>query len=166
MTVSEPVLAPREKVFAAMVDLRSQEKWILGTRLFGLSGPVDVPEVGSRLAALTGVAGIGVLDLMVVTQYEPPVRWETEHVGAFRGRGVFAVESVPSGSRAVWVEEIELPFGLLGRLGWVLVRPATRWGLHRSLRRLARGVESGTLPLDTGADGPRNGPRRPEQSGL
>ena len=168
MTVSEPVTAPREKVFAAMVDLRSQEKWILGTRLFGLSGPVGVPEVGSRLAALTGVAGIGVLDLMVVTRYEPPVRWETDHVGAFRGRGVFAVESLPSGSRAVWVEEVELPFGLLGRLGWVLVRPAIRWGLHRSLRRLARGVESGTLPLHADGDGDGDGPgeqRPPGQSG-
>ena len=154
LTVSEPVSAPPETVFEAMVDLRSQEKWVLGTRLFALSGPAEVPQVGSRLAALTGVGGIGVLDLMIVTRYEPPERWETDHVGAFRGRGVFAVEPRPAGAQAVWVEEVELPFGVLGRLGWVLVRPAIRWGLRQSLRRLARGVESGTLPVRA-TGGPR-----------
>ena len=66
------VSASVEDVFAAMVDLRAQDKWILATKLFALEGDIAVPHVGSKIAALTGVAGIGVLDTMTVTVYQPP----------------------------------------------------------------------------------------------
>lgn len=142
------VRAPIEGVFAAMIDLPSQDKWILATRLFALDSGVEVPGVGSQIAALTGLAGIGVLDTMTVTVYDPPHRWETSHTGnAIKGVGIFTVEPGPRGARVTWAEEVELPFGVVGRLGWVVVKPVVRWALAASLRRLAAGIASGTLPV-------------------
>ena len=142
------VAAPAEVAFAAMVDLASQDRWMLGTKLFPLEGDVPVPGVGSRLAALTGVGGIGMLDTMVVTVFDPPHRWETTHTGhAFKGVGIFQVETRGGGSRITWTERIELPLGVLGRLGWPVAKPLVRWGLVRSLHTLARGILDGTLPV-------------------
>ena len=47
------------------------------------------------------------------------------------------------GSRFVWREDLELPLGLLGRLGWPLVRPVFAFGVQLSLRRFGRWVEAG-----------------------
>jgi len=135
-------------VFAAVVDLPSQDRWMLGTRLFALSGDTDVPQVGAKIAALTGVAGVGVLDTMTVTVFDPPHRWETEHTGhAFKGVGTFLVEPAAGGTRVTWAEEIRLPLGLVGGFGWKAAKPLVRWGLAVSLRRLARGVLAGSLPV-------------------
>jgi hypothetical protein len=139
-----------QAAFAAVVDLPSQEKWIIATRLYPIAGQIAVPHVGSRLAAFTGFASIGFLDTMVVTDYDPPWRWVTEHEGDFvQGAGILQVEPLANGCRVTWAEELELPFGFLGRLGWPLVRPIVRLGLLASLRRMARLVDRGLLPLTT-----------------
>jgi hypothetical protein len=93
------------------------------------------------------VAGrrLGFLDTMVIERWEPPRSCHVRHTGrVVRGTGTFAVESLPGNrSRFVWREDLELPLGLLGRLGWPLVRPAFAWGVRLSLRRFARWVEAG-----------------------
>ncbi|GGL95862.1 SRPBCC family protein [Nakamurella endophytica] len=148
LEVGLDIAAPVESVFQAMVDLPSQERWMLLTRLYPLAGDAPVPAVGSRLAALTGIGGMGVLDTMQVTVFDPPRRWETRHDGGLiKGRGIFEVRPAAAGARAVWIEDLELPLGLLGGIGWLVLRPAFRWGLGRSLRTLAAGVTGGTLPL-------------------
>jgi hypothetical protein len=61
-----------------------------------------------------------------------------------RGSGSFEVHDTGSGrSWVVWSEWIDLPLGLLGRLGWPLVRPLVRAGVAFSLRRLAKHVQAG-----------------------
>lgn len=146
---SVDVAATVEVAFSAMVDLASQDRWMLGTKLFPLEGEVAVPGVGSRMAALTGIGGIGVLDTMVVTVFDPPYRWETTHTGnAFKGIGIFSVEARGNGARITWTERIELPLGILGRLGWPLAKPLVRWGLAKSLHSLAAGILDGTLPVN------------------
>lgn len=148
VAVSVDVAASVELAFAAMVDLASQDRWMLGTKLFPLEGDVPVPGVGSRMAALTGIGGIGVLDTMMVTVFDPPHRWETTHTGnAFKGVGIFLVEPHGAGSRITWKEQIELPLGILGRLGWPVAKPLVRWGLAKSLQSLAKGILDGTLPV-------------------
>lgn len=137
-----------ETAFAAVVDLPSQEKWIIATRLYPIDGDVSIPQVGSRMAAFTGFGSIGFLDTMVVTEYDPPWRWITQHEGDFvQGVGIFEITSTATGCRFTWAEELELPFGILGRLGWPLVKPIAHLGLLASLRRMARQLASGALPL-------------------
>jgi hypothetical protein len=57
------------------------------------------------------------------------------------------VQATPGGSRVTWAEELDLPFGVVGRLGWPLIRPLARIGLQASLRRMAKQIANGTLPL-------------------
>ena len=69
------------------------------------------------------------------------------HTGrVVRGSGVFSVveRRTPDGREAstfVWGEQLDLPLGLLGALGWPLVKPAFAWGVQRSLDELARRCE-------------------------
>ena len=44
-----------DTAFSAVADLPSQEKWIIATRLYPIEGPVSIPQVGSRMAAFTGL---------------------------------------------------------------------------------------------------------------
>ena len=101
--------------------------------------------VGGGIEAFTGVGPLGVLDRMQITLWEPPRRCHVQHHGRVgRGTGAFEVEPLPGGrSRFVWREDLDLPLGVLGRLGWPLVRPAFAFGVQLSLRRFARWVEAG-----------------------
>ena len=143
------VAAPPEAVFAAVADWEGQSAWVAFTTVTAGGGP---HRVGERLVAVTKVAGVGFSDPMEVTRWEPPRRIDVRHHGrVLRGTGTFLVEPAPGGAWFVWSEDLDLPLGAAGRLGFAVVGPAFRLMLRRSLRRLARMVESKPRP--------RTGPR-------
>lgn len=134
--------------FAALVDPRSQEKWIPLTTLYEIAGESAVPHAGSRLAAFTGIGSIGFLDTMTVTEYAPPHRWITHKDGdLLRGVGIMQVDRTSAGCRVTWANELELPLGILGRAAWLVAGPLAHVLLQAALRRLARQLVSGALPL-------------------
>ncbi|MDQ3760366.1 MAG: SRPBCC family protein [Actinomycetota bacterium] len=137
LTERVDVDAPPETVFAAATDWERQREWMLGTTVRVRRG--DGRSVGSEVEAVTGICGIGATDSMRITVWDAPVRCEVRHTGwVVRGTGIFTVQ--PCGHAAatlVWTEQLELPLGALGRLGWPLVRPVFAWGLRRSLDRFA-----------------------------
>jgi hypothetical protein len=138
------VAAPPEAVFAAVADWEGQSAWVAFTTVTAGGGP---HRVGERLLAVTKVAGVGFSDPMEVTRWEPPRRIDVRHHGrVLRGTGTFLVEPAPGGAWFVWSEDLDLPFGLAGRLGFAVAGPAFRLMLRRSLRRLARMVESKPKP--------------------
>ncbi len=130
-----------ERAFAELSDAEGQGRWMLGTSIHPVAGPLTSPEVGARLVAFTGVLGFGILDLMEVTEHVPGRRWVVAHHGAvIKGNGIFSVDPVPGNpDRALvrWAEELDLPFGLVGRAGWLIAKPAVRWGLQKSLNSFA-----------------------------
>lgn len=138
-----PVRASVAEVFAAATDWETQGRWMLGTRVENATP--DLVGVGGRVRAFTGIGPIGFWDTMEITQWDPPHLCRVLHTGALvRGPGEFAVTAGDGGaSTFAWREELDLPFGLLGRLGYPLVAPAFLFGLRLSLRRFARYVESG-----------------------
>ena len=143
------VAAPPEAVFAAVADWEGQSAWVAFTTVTADGGP---HRVGERLLAVTKVAGVGFSDPMEVTRWEPPRRVDVRHHGrVLRGTGTFLVEPAPGGAWFVWSEDLDLPLGAAGRFGFAVVGPLFRRMLRRSLRRLARMVES--------APRPRTGPR-------
>ncbi len=135
------VEAPAEATWAAAVDWDRQGEWMLGTRVRGTAQ--DGVGVGGGIEAFTGVGPLGFLDTMVITAWDPPRRCDVRHTGrVVRGTGEFVVERRgPAASVFVWREDLELPLGPLGRLGWPLVRPAFAAGVRWSLKRFARQVE-------------------------
>ena len=143
LALSVDVDAPVERTWEGATDWAGQGEWMLGTSVQGGTG------VGAEIEAFTGVAvgrlRLGFLDTMRITRWDPPLRCDVLHTGrVVRGTGTFAVEPREGGrSRFLWREDLELPLGVVGRLGWVLVRPLFRAGVQLSLRRFARWVEAG-----------------------
>ena len=134
------VAAPVEVAWEALTDWQSQSGWMVLTNVTVDPGG---HRVGERLDAFTGVAGVGFHDRMEVTRWDPPRRVEVAHLGrVVRGAGVFEVRPAPGGAWLVWIEDLDLPLGVAGRLGFAVLRPAFQLMLRRSLRRLAREVEA------------------------
>lgn len=135
LTVDVP--ADPQTVFDAMTDWDFQHEWMLGTTVRAQAH--DGQGVGGAIAAFTGVGPVGFWDTMTITRWEPPHVVEVDHTGKIvRGIGVFRVERAGSGSRFVWLEEVDLPLGRLGQMGWYIVKPLLAAGVALSLRRFAR----------------------------
>jgi hypothetical protein len=141
LTVAVDVAAPAAEVWAAVTDWPGQGEWMLGT-VVEVDGEGDGRRLGARLTAVTGAGPAAFRDPMEIVEWDPPRRCVVRHLGAVvRGKGVFeVVELTPDRAQFVWSEVLELPLGLLGRLGWPLVRPAFRSGVRVSLDRMARQV--------------------------
>lgn len=143
LVLTVPVAAPAVSVFAGATDWDAQSRWMLGTRVRGTTqGGVGV---GGGVEAFSGFGRLGFLDTMVITLWEPPHRCHVRHTGLLvKGTGWFEVqERGPSSSVFLWREDLDLPLGALGRLGWPLVKPVFAAGVRLSLRRFARWVEAG-----------------------
>jgi uncharacterized protein YndB with AHSA1/START domain len=151
ITVSVDVDAPVETVWREVTDWEAQGEWMLGTEVRVTRG--DGVSVGSELAATTGVGPLGVTDTMEIVGWDPPHRATVRHTGrAVRGSGTFTVVERPGGgSTFLWSEQLELPLGVLGAVGWPVVRPAFRAGLVYSLRKLARRCEADARGQDPAA---------------
>ena len=130
VTVSVDVDAPPETVWAAAVDWDRQSEWVALTTVSGGHGP------GATVTAVTGVGPLAFADPMTITTWDPPWRCVVRHEGrVVRGAAAFEVQPLPDGrSRFVWTEWLVLPFGLVGELGFALVRPLVMVWLRRSLR--------------------------------
>ncbi|HZU56391.1 MAG TPA: SRPBCC family protein [Actinocrinis sp.] len=140
LSVSVLVSAPVQEVWDATTDWERQSGWMLGTRVRGTAQ--GGRGVGGGIEAWTGIGPIGFLDTMVITAWEPPHRCLVEHTGRLlKGSGAFEVADAGDGvSRLTWTEDIKLPLGVLGRIGWPLVRPVVRLGIAHSLGKLAAAV--------------------------
>ncbi|MFD9891263.1 SRPBCC family protein [Amycolatopsis sp. NPDC059027] len=141
LVLSVDVGASAGTTWLALTDWARQGEWMLGTSVKVVEG--NGRSVGTKLAAFTGIAGIGFTDTMEITGWEPPVRCSVRHLGSLvQGTGVFQVVAKGANRSAfVWAEHLRLPFGLVGRLGWPVVRPAFALGVQQSLRRFARFAE-------------------------
>jgi len=133
--------APIEKVWEALADWESQGDWMLQTTVEVTS---DIREgVGTSIAAFTGplhmfyprLKSLGFLDLMVVTQWQPPHRCDVDHVGkVLKGSGSFQLSEINSSStRFDWSETIVAPKAI-----FLLVAPFLYVGVRISLARFAR----------------------------
>ncbi len=139
------VNAPAQKVWDAITNWEAQSQWMLGTKVWPVDG--DGTGVGGKIEAFTGIWRIGFLDTMEITIWEAPARCDVLHTGrVVRGTGTFEVISVsPTSSNFVWSEDLDLPLGILGKVGFTLVRPGFVFGVRKSLEKFARLVEQGAL---------------------
>lgn len=139
LVVTAEVRAPAQAVWDLLTDWERHDRWMLLTSASG--GRAE----GANIAAFTGVGRLGISDPMTIVVWEPPRRCVVRHTGRIvRGSGAFEVQDLGADrSRVVWSEWLDLPLGIVGRLGWLVVRPLTWLGVARSLHRLARLVEAG-----------------------
>jgi len=141
LTISIMIDAPSEKVWARIADWQSQGDWMLQTKVWVTSDSVE--GVGTSIAAFTGpfykfyprFKTVGLLDLMTVTHWQPPVRCDVEHVGkVLKGSGTFQLSDVKNGKTCFdWSETIIAP-----RVLFLAVAPFLYLGVRISLARFAR----------------------------
>lgn len=142
--IQVPVAATAERAFAAITDMPAQSRWMLGTRVWVESGTGSA--VGDRLGGFTGIGRLGFLDTMTITDVTPELV-SVLHTGKIvRGTGWMGARPHGDGAVFIWGEQVELPFGIIGRAGWTVVKPLLALAFRYSLQKLARLVHDGELP--------------------
>jgi hypothetical protein len=141
LSISLTIPASQERVWSKIADWQSQGDWMLQTKVWVTSDKVE--GVGTSIAAFTGplyflyprFKSLGLLDLMVVTQWQPPHRCDVDHVGKIlKGSGSFQLSEIEgSATRFDWSEIIEAPKPI-----FLLVAPFLYIGVRISLARFAR----------------------------
>jgi len=130
------------KLWSHIADWESQGDWMLQTKVWVTSSIRD--GAGTSIAAFTGplykiypkFSKFGLLDLMTVTQWNPPHSCDVIHNGAIvKGTGRFElIEIAPNTTQFNWSETVVIPRALL-----FLAIPllwAVKIGVIISLRRL------------------------------
>lgn len=140
------VAAPAEDVFAALTDWSGQGDWMFATSVRPTRGYGR--EDGDEITAFTGLGRIGFTDTMTITEWDPPRVCRVRHTGRIvRGTAVFGVVADgPERSQVEWTEELDLPFGALGRLAFLAGRPVFTYFVRLSLRRFAAHVVAQSGP--------------------
>lgn len=131
-----------EEVWREIIDWQGQSEWMLATKVYDdIDSPVGV---GHRLRAFTGLFAkastlIGVMDEMVVSQWQPPNFTRVEHIGKIiKGYGTFTLTEVGQNrTKFDWFEVIDAPNLILA-----LIKIPTLIGVLISLRRFKKIVES------------------------
>ena len=139
------IQAPAQKVWDAITNWQAQSDWMLGTKVWPVEG--DGAGVGGKIEAFTGIWRIGFLDTMEITGWEPPKRCDVNHTGRVVG-GTGTVEVVSTGdstSKFIWSEDLDLPLGIFGKVGFFFVKPGFVFGVRKSLEKFAKQVEQGKL---------------------
>ena len=141
LTHSVVINAAHTQVWNSLTDWQSQSSWMAMTSVESRSLG---ESIGTEIFALTGLFArrnfrlkkyLGILDHMVVTQWNPPYSCEVEHVGKIiKGIGRFSlVQLTANSTRFDWYEEILAP-----KLIMLILRPGIMLGVRFSLWRFTR----------------------------
>lgn len=140
LSLSLTISAPCDEVWKKIADWKSQGDWMLQTRVWVTS---EITEgVGTSIAAFTGpfhkiyprFKSFGLLDLMEVTNWQPPYRCDVVHIGKIlKGSGTFQLSDEGTHTRFDWSESIAAP-----KLLFALAAPFLYIGVRISLARFAR----------------------------
>jgi len=128
------------RAWQAIADWEGQGNWMLQSRVWVTS---QIREgIGTTIAAFTGpfyksypkFSNFGLLDTMVVTNWQPPYRCDVMHTGKIlKGTGTFElVEISATATRFNWSEDIEC-----SRLQFLAIYPFLWIGVRISLARLS-----------------------------
>ena len=130
-----------QRAWYEITDWNKQGKWMLQTSVWLTSEIESGP--GTEIAAFTGpfhklfprLKFLGVLDTMVVTNWQPPFICDVLHTGkVIKGTGRFEVVAInDQKSQFNWSEIIWAP-----RVVFLILKPALYVGVWISLRRFAR----------------------------
>ena len=127
----------RVPVWNVLVDVRRQPEWMRDALSVEMltDGPLGV---GSRMRVPTQIGLLRTVDLMEVTEFEPPALWTVVHRGIVTGEGSFTLSELDAGksTRVEWRERLAPPLGMIGRLGMTLFRPVLRRQFQSDLERL------------------------------
>ena len=128
--------APIERVWALLADWEGSAAWMVDATTVEVIGSLR-EGAGTRVRAVTRIAGIPLTDEMTVKRWEAPRLMVVKHHRApIRGLAWFELTPSDRGVVFDWVEEIDPPLGPLGELGGVVLRRPIAAVLAKSARKL------------------------------
>jgi uncharacterized protein YndB with AHSA1/START domain len=131
---------PPEAVWPYLVDWERLDRWMKEARGFEVIGE-QREGVGVEAEATIRIAGITTRDRVRVSQWQPPVLLEIQHLGWVKGTGYMELSPTEEGCNVFWREELFAPLGPLGRSGLRMISPIMRRIFRRDLRLLKGLVE-------------------------
>ena len=140
ITVETDIARPPEAVWPHLVDWERLDRWMREARDFVVLS-LHREGVGVEAEATVRIAGIATRDRIRVTRWEPPTVLAMSHLGWVRGTGYMELSPTDSGTHLFWREALVPPWGALGRMGMVILRPLMRRAFRRDLALLSRLVE-------------------------
>ena len=137
LSLSVDIKASQAEVFKKVVDWESQGDWMLGTKVSRTKN--NGQGLGGEIVAWTGIWKFGFNDPMDITQWIEPKIVDVKHLGkVVKGTGSMVVEKIDEkNSKFIWSETIELPLGIVGRIGWIFIKPFFVAGIKYSLNKFA-----------------------------
>ena len=141
--VATHIEAPAARVWEILCDWEGSEAWMVDATTVEVLGSQRT-GVGTRVRAVTRIAGVPLVDVMEVVGWEDGRLIQVMHHGwPIRGLAWFELRPTPEGGTWFeWAEELDPPLGPLGELGGLVLRPAIERVLRRSLAKLKRLAES------------------------
>ena len=135
------ICAKPKAIFHYVSDWEKQSEWILFTKVKLIEGSPNQKD--PLLLAITKIGPIKVQDTMVVTDWQPFERVVVEHTGRMvLGKGVFTIKKISNDvSSFTWQEITPIPFGIVGRICLVFVKPLLNFLFNASLKKLKNNVE-------------------------
>ena len=128
------IKAPVNKVWNELVTWRNQGNWMALTKVESSDFGPDDSGIGTTIKAFTGIGKFGVLDLMKVTDWQPPYFCRVDHYGKIiKGIGEFKLTQDGNETRFDWYEEIRAPAFALAA-----IKPFILIAVNQSLRKFAR----------------------------
>ena len=140
--VSTFMNASPERVWQLLADWEGSAAWMVDATSVVVLGE-QREGVGTRVRAVTRIAGIALTDVMRVTAWEPGRRLEVFHEGRpIHGPAWFALTPHEGGTRFEWVEDLAPPLGRLGEIGGRVLRAPIEAVLRKSMLKLRALAES------------------------
>lgn len=142
------VLVRREAdvVFNYFTDWPRQGEWMMGTRVEArAAGTLGMGRGdGAEIAGFTGLGPLGFWDTMTITSWVEGQRVDVLHTGkVVRGTGSMIVQPIDANtSRFIWTEQLDLPLGWVGAIGFALLKPLFVAAVRASLKKFARAAEA------------------------
>ena len=132
------VEAPRRQVWDLLTAWERQPEWMVDARSVEVLSAVR-EGVGATIRCRTNILGVVVNDDLSVTEWQEESVLGMRHLGRLiRGVGAFELSDTAYGTRLLWWEEAEVPFGSVGdAVAGLLVVP---W-VHRVFRRSLAGFK-------------------------
>ncbi len=155
------IKAPPERVWDVISDIPGQKRWMVDLRKVepvGARGSTGNASAwageGAVLDVTSELYGLPLVkDRMRISRWEPPTRFDVEHIGAFTGIGEFILKPVAGGTLFTWREVFKPPLGVLGELGFALViGPHLRNVFRRSMANVKRLSEESDVTTTASAD--------------
>lgn len=137
------IAASPSRVWELLADWEGSSEWMVDATTVEVLGQ-QREGVGTRVKAVTVIAGVPLTDVMEVVEWEPHRVLGVRHEGwPIRGLAWFELREASDGATFFeWAEELDPPLGPLGELGSMILRRPIERVLRKSAHKLKELAEA------------------------